>query len=269
VSLTAARPDAPPAPQPAEVDAPSPAGAVAAGSDLASRARADGIEFIMALFVDLTGKPCAKLVPIEAVEEPKDPDLMALPDPTSYLPVLFIRPGLAIVHCDPHVEGHPWPYAPRIILEAQLARAAELGLELKVGAEVEYSPRCRRPGTAWAGATTPGLAPLPGAGGRGRCEHVRRLLRRDLGLQPGHLGDRRGPAVRRRRVQRARLQDLAGRRTAGRRPDRRRQELRRRHPRVGLPALPVRRGRPAHEPVPLRGPARCAEAQAGGSGVEA
>jgi glutamine synthetase len=164
VSLTAARTDAPPAPQPAEVEAPPPAGAVAAGSDLASRARADGIEFIMALFVDLTGKPCAKLVPIEAVEElqtdgvgfagyavgamgqePKDPDLIALPDPTSYMPVLFIRPGLEIVHCDPHVEGHPWPYAPRIILEAQLARAAELGLELKVGAEVEYSPRCRRP----------------------------------------------------------------------------------------------------------------------------
>jgi glutamine synthetase len=149
VSLTATRPDAPPAPRPA--------GDPGAAADLATRARADGIEFVMALFVDLTGKPCAKLVPIEAVEElqndgvgfagyavgamgqqPADPDLIALPDAASYMPVPFIRPGLAIVHCDPHVEGKPWPFAPRVILKEQLARAAELGLELKVGAEVEY-----------------------------------------------------------------------------------------------------------------------------------
>ncbi|WP_233489246.1 type III glutamate--ammonia ligase [Blastococcus sp. TF02-09] len=155
MSLTAARPDAPPVPEqlprvPLDAaDRPTP--------DLATRARADGIEFVLALFVDLTGKPCAKLVPIEAVEElqtdgvgfagyavgamgqePRDPDLMAIPDPSSYMPVPFLRPGLAIVHCDPHVQGAPWPYAPRVILREQLARAAELGLELKVGAEVEY-----------------------------------------------------------------------------------------------------------------------------------
>ena len=154
LSLTAARPDAPPADLlPAAPTAPSPAGV----PDLASRARADGIEFILALFVDLTGKPCAKLVPIEAVEElqtdgvgfagyavgalgqePKDPDLIAVPDPSSYMPVPFLKQGLAIVHCDPHVLGEPWRFAPRVILKEQLARAAELGLELKVGAEVEY-----------------------------------------------------------------------------------------------------------------------------------
>lgn len=124
---------------------------------LAARAHADGIRFLLALFVDLTGKPCAKLVPIEALDQletegagfagyaagaigqqPRDPDLMAIPDPDSYMPVPFIRPGLAIVHCDPHVEGEPWPYAPRVLLKAQLARAAERGLTLKVGAEVEY-----------------------------------------------------------------------------------------------------------------------------------
>ncbi|MGY2080102.1 type III glutamate--ammonia ligase [Modestobacter sp. SYSU DS0657] len=152
MSLTAARPDTLALPEPGEPR-------VAAGDapDLATRARADGIEFILALFVDLTGKPCAKLVPIEAVEElqtegvgfagyavgamgqrPQDPDLIAVPDAASYMSVPFIRPGLAIVHCDPHVEGAPWPFAPRVVLKAQLARAAALGLELKVGAEVEY-----------------------------------------------------------------------------------------------------------------------------------
>ena len=36
---------------------------------LAERVRADGVEFILALFVDLAGKPCAKLVPAQAVEQ--------------------------------------------------------------------------------------------------------------------------------------------------------------------------------------------------------
>lgn len=125
--------------------------------DLAAQVRADGIEFVLAVFVDLAGKPCAKLVPVEAVEElqsdgvgfagyaagalgqqPSDPDVIALPDVASYTPLPFVRPGLALVHCDPHVEGKPWPYAPRIILRAVLARAAELGLSLAVGAEIEY-----------------------------------------------------------------------------------------------------------------------------------
>ena len=63
---------------------------------------------------------------------------MARPDVNSYMALPFVREGLAVVHCDPHVEGVPWRFAPRIILKQQLARAAEQGLELKVGAEVEY-----------------------------------------------------------------------------------------------------------------------------------
>src|SRR6478609_3781390 len=125
------------------------------GSDtLAERAEAAGTKFILALFVDLRGKPCAKLVPVEAVEElatngvgfagyavgaigqePKDPDLMAIPDPSSFTPIPFVKPGLAIVHCDPHVEGAPWPFAPRVILRSVLARAAATGLDPYVGAE--------------------------------------------------------------------------------------------------------------------------------------
>jgi glutamine synthetase len=125
--------------------------------DLAALAEQSGTKFILALFVDLRGKPCAKLVPVEAVnllategvgfagyavgamgQEPKDPDLMAIPDPASFTPVPFIKDGLAIVHCDPHVEGAPWPYAPRIILKALIQRAADAGFEPWVGAEVEY-----------------------------------------------------------------------------------------------------------------------------------
>src|SRR5882757_9762556 len=124
-------------------------------TDLAARARADGVRFLLALFVDLTGKPCAKLVPVEAAaalqhegvgfagyavgaigQQPCDPDLIAIPDLASYTPLPQVREGLALVHCDPHVAGRPWPFAPRVILKAMLAQAAPV--ELFAGAEVEY-----------------------------------------------------------------------------------------------------------------------------------
>ncbi len=128
-----------------------------ASQDLAALCQASGTRFILALFVDLNGKPCAKLVPVEAVDElategvgfagyavgamgqePKDPDLMAIPDPASFTPVPFVKEGLAIVHCDPHVTGKPWPFAPRNILKALVRQAADAGFEPWVGAEVEY-----------------------------------------------------------------------------------------------------------------------------------
>jgi glutamine synthetase len=125
--------------------------------DLATLAAESGTTFILALFVDLTGKPCAKLVPVEAVDElmtdgvgfagyaagamgqePKDPDIMAIPDVSSFTPIPFIKEGLALVHCDPHVEGVPWKFAPRVILRSMIERAAAQDLEVFVGAEVEY-----------------------------------------------------------------------------------------------------------------------------------
>jgi glutamine synthetase len=122
---------------------------------LAERAQADGVRFLLALFVDLTGKPCAKLVPVEAADElqhegvgfagyavgaigqqPCDPDLIAVPDLDSYTPLPWVREGLALVHCDPHVEGVPWHFAPRVILKKVLEQAGDL--QLFAGAEVEY-----------------------------------------------------------------------------------------------------------------------------------
>jgi glutamine synthetase len=124
---------------------------------LAELARADGVEFILATFVDMTGRPCAKLVPVAAADElqyegmgfagfaagmigqqPQDPDLVVIPDLASYTPLPFVKQGLAMVHCDPHVEGKPWPYAPRVALKNTLARLAERGYRPMVGAELEY-----------------------------------------------------------------------------------------------------------------------------------
>jgi len=130
---------------------------MAGSSTLAALCAASETTFVLALFVDLTGKPCAKLVPVEAVEqlasegvgfagyavgaigqEPKDPDIMAMPDVTSFTPIPFVKPGLAIVHCDPWVEGRPWPFAPRVILRQVVADAAAAGFTPYAGAEVEY-----------------------------------------------------------------------------------------------------------------------------------
>src|SRR5580704_4131500 len=125
-------------------------------SELVETLRRDGIEFIFAMFVDLHGKPCAKLVPASAIDQlmtdgagfagcaagamgqrPSSPDIIARPDLTSYMAAPW-QPGLAILQCDPTCEGEPWPYAPRIILRQQLERLGNAGFSMKVGAEVEY-----------------------------------------------------------------------------------------------------------------------------------
>ena len=114
------------------------------------------IEFLFAQFVDMHGKPSAKLVPAHHIDDlltegagfagfaagdigqgPHDPDMIAVPDPRT-LTILPWRPNVARFACDVTVEGEPWPFCPRTILRNQLARAKELGFELKMGAELEY-----------------------------------------------------------------------------------------------------------------------------------
>ena len=118
--------------------------------------RANGIEFLFAQFVDMHGKPNAKLVPASHFEDlltdgagfagfaagdigqtPNSPDMAAMPDVRSLTPLPF-RPGVARFACDVHVEGEEWPYCPRTILRRQLDRAKALGYEFKIGAELEY-----------------------------------------------------------------------------------------------------------------------------------
>jgi glutamine synthetase len=115
-----------------------------------------GIEFVFAQFVEMYGKPNAKLVPAAHLEDvfrdgagfagfaageigqgPHDPDLAAMPDPASFTPVPW-QPNLARFACDVHVEGEPWPYCPRTILKRQIAKAAERGLVFKIGMECEF-----------------------------------------------------------------------------------------------------------------------------------
>jgi glutamine synthetase len=118
--------------------------------------RDGGVEFLFAQFVDLHGKPNAKLVPAHHLDDlllegagfagfaagdigqgPHDPDLVAVPDVRSFT-ILPWQRNVARFACDVTVEGKPWPYCPRTILRNALARLGALGYELKLGTELEY-----------------------------------------------------------------------------------------------------------------------------------
>jgi glutamine synthetase len=115
-----------------------------------------GVEFFFAQFVDLYGRPSAKLVPAANLDDlvaegagfagfaageigqtPSDPDIAAIPDLSSFTPVPW-EPSLARFACDVTVEGEPWAYCPRTILRRQVGRAKELGYDFKLGLELEY-----------------------------------------------------------------------------------------------------------------------------------
>src|SRR5258707_10025872 len=132
--------------------------------DLRTRAESDGVEFFFAMFVDMHGKPCAKMIPVEALDvlvgggagfagfaagpmgqSPADPDMIAVPDPASYTLTPW-QPGLAVLQCDIHVEGQPWPYTPRLILKRMLDKVRDRGLVYNVGCEAEYFLVRRRDG---------------------------------------------------------------------------------------------------------------------------
>lgn len=147
--------------------------------EFAARAEADGIEFFYAMFVDMHGKPCAKMIPVQAIDllmdggagfagfaagpmgqTPADPDMLAVPDLDSYT-VMPWQPNVAVVQCDIHVDGEEWPYTPRVILKRQLAKLAERGLTLNVGVEAEYFLVRRKEGGGIELADPLDTAPAP------------------------------------------------------------------------------------------------------------
>ncbi len=132
-------------------------------TELKKQAEGDGIEFFFAMFVDMHGKPCAKLIPAASFDlmmdggagfagfaagamgqTPADPDMIAVPDPDSYMRVPW-QPTVAVLQCDIHVDGLPWEFTPRLILKNQLAKLEERGMTYKVGVEAEYFLVARQP----------------------------------------------------------------------------------------------------------------------------
>jgi glutamine synthetase len=115
-----------------------------------------GVEFYFAQFVDMHGRPSAKLVPAACLDDlvtegagfagfaagdigqlPSDPDIAAIPDLNSFTLVPW-EPSLARFACNVTVDGEEWPYDPRTILRRQLEKARAKGYEFMMGLELEY-----------------------------------------------------------------------------------------------------------------------------------
>ncbi|MEO0703737.1 MAG: type III glutamate--ammonia ligase [Pseudomonadota bacterium] len=118
-------------------------------------AREKGVKYFMVSFTDLFGAQRAKLVPAAAIADmqeegagfaafaawldstPADPDMLAVPDPRAVIQLPW-KPEVAWVPTTCMMEGALVDQAPRNVLAAQVAKAAELGLTVKTGVEAEF-----------------------------------------------------------------------------------------------------------------------------------
>lgn len=123
--------------------------------DLAKTAAEKGIEYFLISYTDLFGTQRAKLVPSAAIAgmqetgagfagfatwldmTPAHPDLFAKPDPESLIQLPW-KPQVGWLAADLWMAGKPVAHAPRNTLKAQIAKAAELGLQMKTGVECEF-----------------------------------------------------------------------------------------------------------------------------------
>jgi glutamine synthetase len=130
---------------------------------LADRLEQDGIDYMLAQWVDIHGTPRCKGVPASALEQflagsagfagaatvgmgqgPHSHDLIGMPDLGSYTIVPWER-GVVRFACDIVVDGEPWPYCSRTALRRQIDKLAAAGYEMRVGVEAEHMLVSRRP----------------------------------------------------------------------------------------------------------------------------
>ena len=115
-----------------------------------------GIEFFLCSFVEMSGAPKAKVIPVthladmaeegagfggfaagEIGQGPHDPEMASIPDFNS-LTIVPWRENLAWVAGDMSVDGKSWHYCPRTILRQQLKKARQKGYVFNVGIEAEF-----------------------------------------------------------------------------------------------------------------------------------
>lgn len=129
----------------------------------ARRIADDGVNYMLAQWVDIHGTPRCKGVPASALDQflggsagfagaatvgmgqgPHDHDLVGMPDLATYTLVPW-ETGLARFACDIQVDGQPWPYCSRTALRRQIERLAGVGYSMKVGVEAEHMLVTRAP----------------------------------------------------------------------------------------------------------------------------
>ena len=117
----------------------------------------DGVDYLLAQWVDIHGTPRCKGVPASAIEAflggsagfagaatvgmgqgPHSHDLIGMPDlSTLHGRALGDRRRRAFA-CDITVDGEPWPYCSRTVLRRAIERLAKAGYEMRVGVEAEH-----------------------------------------------------------------------------------------------------------------------------------
>jgi glutamine synthetase len=122
---------------------------------LSTLAAEKGIRYFLVSFSDLRGVQRAKLVPTASIDRiaaegagfagfatwldmtPADPDMLAMVDPKSLVQLPW-KPEVAWVAADLVMGGKPVDQAPRRVLARQMARASDLGYEVRTGVECEF-----------------------------------------------------------------------------------------------------------------------------------
>jgi len=123
--------------------------------DLAKFAKENGVKYFLMNFTDLFGTQRSKLVPAQAIGgmqksgagfagfaawldmTPAHPDMFAMPDADAVIQLPW-KPEVAWVPGDLYMDGEKIAQAPRNVLQAQIAKAAEMGLLMKAGVEPEF-----------------------------------------------------------------------------------------------------------------------------------
>ncbi len=122
-----------------------------------ARLATDGVDYILAQWVDIHGTPRCKGVPASAFDQfvagsagfagaasvgmgqgPHDHDMIGMPDLETYTLVPW-ETGVARFACNIEVDAEPWPYCSRTALARQIDRLAQAGYTLKVGVEAEHT----------------------------------------------------------------------------------------------------------------------------------
>ena len=124
--------------------------------ELGKRLVEDGIEYLLAQFVDIHGASKVKMVPARELDAivcdgagfaggavwglgqgPHSHDLMGRAEPSSYTPLAW-QPGLARLACDIYVDDEPHPHCARGNLKRVLADLRQEGYVFNVGMEPEF-----------------------------------------------------------------------------------------------------------------------------------
>lgn len=114
------------------------------------------VKFVLAQFVDIHGAAKTKAVPVSHFEDilkagagfagfavwglgigPHGPDYMAVGD-IGTLSLIPWMPGYARIVCNGHVNGKPYPYDSRVLLQQQLERLKKKGWIFNTGLEPEF-----------------------------------------------------------------------------------------------------------------------------------